>query len=250
MISFRSWLEHEYLYDEPSSSAGGSNSPRTDSRIDRAYAAGALLPKGSSSIFVNDSSKIAKPEFDLKNKRIVLSSYRQPPIATPIKNQDVSVDPYHGGKPTGGIWYSYGNEWIDYAFNNSLGHLRMFVHELFIETSKIVKIHDQKSKEDFEAKYGKKVSNGPYGDLLINWPQVVKDYSGVEVIKNGLTGDTWQTYWDIPSGCIWDQSAIRDSKLLYVYNVKTKRYTRASELGVYAGLSSKSKNPLPPAERK
>ena len=187
---------------------------------------------------------IAPATFSLKGKRIVISKYRNAPIVLPIKNKDISVDSHDGFKPWGGLWYSFGERWIDWASREAPNFLGMFVHEKRIDSDKICKINDSESLEEFEQKYGRETDFGQLKEIRINWPDVVKDYSGVEVSGSGLSRNGWQTYWDIESGCIWDQSGLKDSKLLYVYNVKTKQFVKPDSLGLYAGRSSKIKSSL------
>jgi len=50
--------------------------------------------------------------------------------------------------------------------------------------------------------------------------------------------------WDVESVVIWDSKALKDTKLLFLYDVNKKEYVRPSTLGVYGGLSSKIKSPL------
>jgi len=115
----------------------------------------------------------------------------------------------------------------------------MFVHEINVDYSKIFVINSKQSLSDFEKRYGR-LREG----VLINWPDVARDYSGVEVSGNGFMGMGWQEYWDVASGCIWGQGAIKDTRLLYLYDMKSKRFVKPSDSGVYAGWSSKAKSHL------
>ena len=193
-----------------------------------------------------------------KNKRIVVSAYREPPIVLPLENLDVQEDRWHGRKPFGGLWYAFGNGWILFAESNMPKKLYMFIHEINVNTSNMIILNSEKEVKDFEIKYGwtgesDKQSGGQLSkykgekypkNLWINWQDVIKDYDGIEITGDALHRDKWQEYWDMPSGCIWNKNALKDSKLLYVYDVKTKTYVKPNELGIYAGKSSKIKNPL------
>jgi hypothetical protein len=160
------------------------------------------------------------------------------------------------------MWYAFGSEWIQFAHSSMPLMLYMFIHEIILDTKRIAIINSKESLNTFEKNYGfnfhynqngEKVikkydgENTSYSssEVLINWPDVVKDFDGVEVYGKGLTRNDWQEYWDIPSGCVWNQSAIKDSRLLYLYNIKTKQYVKPESLGIYAGYSSKIKTPLP-----
>lgn len=272
-MSFRNWLEHEYLLDQPS---------KADS-LKRVDATNSFLPKTHTQRWPNPdydpdmpmdfeksimgtppldyqlkhpnwrdkinkelSKDITTPaELSLNNKRIIVSKYRHAPIALPIHNKSVFIDHHDGEKPRGGTWYAFGEKWIEFVNANMPNKIYMFIHQIIINKENVYMMNTSESKRIFEEKYGTNQFPKENPRLLINWPEVVKDYDGIEVSADGLQQYGWQEYWDIPSGCVWRQSGIKDSKLIYVYNIKTNKYVKPSELGIYAGKSSKSKNPLP-----
>ena len=85
-----------------------------------------------------------------KNKRIVVSAYREPPIPMPIKNLDVQQDNWHGRKPIGGLWYAFGNDWIRFTESNMPKKLFMFIHEINVNTSNMIILNSEKERRDFE----------------------------------------------------------------------------------------------------
>ena len=260
-ISFKEFFkEHEYTNDDLNvRSLGNKSHPEVQDRMKAAAA------------FVNTESSKAK--ISLGNRRIVVSKYRQPPIATPIKNQDIKIDHHYGRKPIGGLWYGIGSGWLDFAYNNVPTMIHMFIHELILDTNKIAIINSKASNDNFEKRYGfefyftddgkkgkknfiklndkEKTISEPFDKIhpetLMNWPDVEKEYFGVEISGGGLKSYQWQEYWDLPSGVIWNQSAVKNTRLLYIYNTKTKEYVKPNSLGIYAGNSQSSQNPLPPA---
>lgn len=255
-MNFKKWLESEYARDTLSADLHHQHQDVQD----RIKASSAFIGGQPMSIFYNgnEEEKITPIELP-KNKRIVVSAYRTPPIVQHLGNLDAREDRWHGRKPFGGLWYAFGNSWIDFAHGNMPSRLLMFVHEIYLDTNKIAKINSEKSRKEFEIKYGwvgnsDKQSGGNLSkykgeehprSLWINWQDVMKDYDGVELTDEGLYNQNWSEGWDIPSGCIWNKNALKDSKLLYVYNVKTKNYVKTSELGLYAGKSTKIKNANP-----
>ncbi len=231
MESFKTWLESEYTRDILSYNTDW-NHPDVLDRINASSAFLGGIPRNPTFIDKNlkyppeTRTPIQIPE----NKRIVVSSYRQPPIVTPIKISNVNA-----GKPIGGLWYAFGDGWLYFAHIESPTKINMFIHEIYVNKPKIAMLHTEKDVEDFESKYGQR---------RINWKAVMKDYDGIEITGDALHRDNWQEAWDIPSGCIWNKNGLLDSKLLFVYNVKTKTYVKPDTLGLYAGKSTKIKNPI------
>jgi hypothetical protein len=252
-MNFKQWLESEYARDTFLHSDMDWDHPDIE---DRRKAADNFI-KGDYLDYLKPHEKENIKNLP-KNKRIVVSAYREPPIPMPIKNLDVQEDRWHGRKPIGGLWYAFGNDWIRFTESNMPKKLFMFIHEINVNTSKIAMLQSKKEVKDLEIKYGwtgesDKQSGGQLSkykgekypkNLWINWQDVIKDYDGIEITGDALHRNNWQEYWDVPSGCIWNQNALKDSKLLFVYNVKTKTYVKPNELGLYAGKSSKIKNPL------
>lgn len=213
-MEFKNWLiEHDYLKDDKPGSYEKEN--------DYANALNKFFP-----------GETGGPQINLKNKRIVMSKYRQPPIVMPYKGT-------RGDKPKGGLWYGEGNEWIGFMQYNLPGYIAMFVHEIFINPSRMCIIHDEKTLEDFTWKYRLGADSE-----RIDWDKVVSEFDGIECFGNGFCREDWQYSWDVPSGCIWNAAALKDSKLLSVYDMHNKKFKKANELGVYAGKASKIKNKL------
>lgn len=250
-MNFKLWLESEYTRDTLSKDMDYDH----PDILDRVKAGSAFL--GGFGLDPDERKNIKIINLP-KSKRIVVSAYREPPIATPIKNLDVQENRYHGGKPIGGLWYAFGNDWISFAHSDMPRKLHMFIHEVTVNTQNIIIINSEEDRRNFEIKYGwtgdsDKQSGGTLSkykgemdpqSLWINWKDVQKDYGGFEIHEDALDNNNWNWGWDIPSGCIWNKNALKDSKLLYVYNVKTKTYVKPTELGLYAGKASRIKNPI------
>jgi hypothetical protein len=275
MKSFRQWLEHDYLYDDLDRDILlGSPNQKAQSRLAASQSFFGSIeqvpnPQYDPNMPVDPQSisayppkeyqdqnpnwrqrydqfltkKIA-PQIDLANKRIVLSKYRNPPIAMPISNQSPTQDPHHGRKPFGGLWYAFGNDWIGWS-QQVPERLRMFVHEIVTNKNKMLVLDSKEKTNRFEQDYGIKRDLGNKYEMLIDWPKLSTDYGGIELQLSAMHFIDWQENWDIASGCVWDQSAIADTRLLYVYNVNNNKYVSPRELGIYSGYSSKIRKPLP-----
>lgn len=250
-MNFKLWLESEYTRDTISRDTEWDH-PDIE---DRKKAASAFL--GGFDLDPDERKNIKIINLP-KTKRIVVSAYREPPIPTPLENLDVQENRWHGAKPFGGLWYAFGNDWISFAHSGLPTKLYMFIHEVTVNTQNMIIINSKKDRRDFEIKYGwtgqsDKQSGGFLSkyqgeknpqSLWINWKDVQKDYGGFEIHEDALDNNNWNWGWDIPCGCIWNKSALKDSKLLYVYDVKNKTYVKPNKLGLYAGKSSQARNPI------
>lgn len=275
MKTFRQWLEHEYLYDDldrdirlgqpnqqaqdrlaASQSFFGSTewlpNPQYDPDMPVDPNNLSLHPPKEYQTqnpdwqqrFSQFTTKEIAPQINLANKRIVLSKYRHPPIAMPVLNKSASDDPHHGRKPFGGLWYAFGNNWIGWS-QQVPERLRMFVHEIKINKDKMLILDSKEQTNKFEQDYGMKRDLGQKYEIIIDWSKVSKDYGGIELQRSAMHFIDWQENWDIPSGCVWNQDAVADTKLLYIYDINNKEYVSPRKLGLYSGYSSRVKNPLP-----
>jgi hypothetical protein len=273
MKKFTDWLiEHDYLYDDldknielgrPSSKAKERLAASKDFISSRKtvfnpeydpdipWSLDKSMPQEYKEKYPNWRDKIGQfnqeeipAKVDLGKKRIVLSKYRHPPIALPINNKNISQDHHHGFKPFGGLWYSFGSKWIEWS-EQVPERIRMFLHEIKINPGRVLILRNKEETSLFEKDYGSKKDNGFKYEIIIDWVRFSKDYDGIELQQNALHYIDWQENWDVPSGCIWNKQAIADTRLLYVYDVNSKKYVTPTSLGLYGGYSSKIKKPLP-----
>ena len=120
-----------------------------------------------------------------------------------------------GFKPRG-LWYAMGNEWWDWMEYNMPKWVDdyNFVFKLELHEDMILKLGHDMSLSEFEQKYGIEKYGG---DVVsdINWFKVQLDLMkknkyGIEVIDPfGFIG-SWIRPWDISSGCVWGEKAIKD----------------------------------------
>jgi hypothetical protein len=139
-------------------------------------------------------------------------------------------------KPTGGIWYGCGNSWINWM-TSEMPHLaHPYVHEITVDVSRVYSL---KSQEDYEAftktfGYNKKWDWGGTSHA-IDWREVAKTYAGLECCawydKVG-----WLRAWDVPSGVVWDTSAILKHKLIAQMDRRQKKFVAPdTDWGDYKG---------------
>jgi hypothetical protein len=142
------------------------------------------------------------------------STYKQYPTAQTIevKLEDESDSirlPVGGIKPEG-LWYAFGQSWIDYKLLH--GKLdASFVFELSIDESKIIALRNAQDIQKFNDTYR-------VGDdgKIINWLEVSKQYDGIELVPFDPEYSElhWYQTFDVPSGCIWNLKSIRAVQLV------------------------------------
>lgn len=138
-----------------------------------------------------------------------------------------------GEKPKG-LWYSFGKQWMHFLqdWDESREYLDKTVnkdkniYKLTIDLSKVCALRSKKHIDQFIKKYGQ--MNHVYNIMQINWENVSRDYSGIEIPNyHSLSMRNWHEYdklyyrlyfwlytWDVSSGCVWNKDAIINFKKL------------------------------------
>ena len=138
-------------------------------------------------------------------------------------------------KPAG-LWYGCGTGWLEFASSEFESGLGKYVYKLDIDYSKVLRISEDgqllKFTSEFKAPLrdyekifkgeGKRVSN-------IDWGKVASKYGGIEINPYipGLRLDhrtSWYYGWDVASGCLWNQSALKKLELFAAYDEKKDEY--------------------------
>ena len=127
----------------------------------------------------------------------------------PVSSQKV------GGKPKG-FWYGCDGSWERWAKQEMPKFLGKHNYKVQVDLSKMIVIRDYPQLIFFEKKYGVNVLDKVPGyedmvDVYIDWPRVVKEYSGIEIapyISKARERD-WYFGWDVASGCVWEKSALK-----------------------------------------
>lgn len=160
-------------------------------------------------------------------------------------------------KPNG-FWYSCGDDWLKFLETEMPYELnsKIYVYEVDIDDSKILKMSTASDLDAFTEKYHVKdaakllIPNLSYTKQTIDWDMVAKEYSGVEIcpyIGSRRLQLSWYYGWDVASGCIWNRDAVKSVKLIGA--IKEKR--PVSESQYYHGTTATllpGEYILPPSE--
>lgn len=112
-------------------------------------------------------------------------------------------------KPNG-LWYAVGSSWIDWVKDNMPEWEYDNVFSVELDPSKIIKLSSHDDIMEFTSRYKKNY----HGFIMIDWGKVSQDYSGIEISPYIWKARklNWYYTWDVASGCIWNQDAIKSIK--------------------------------------
>ena len=110
-----------------------------------------------------------------------------------------------------GMWYALGGTWNEFLkhWDHTYAYQNVFYSD--IDYSNILRINTEEKFKKFDEMYNLKGG-------FIDWIRVSQDYKGIEIIpmrSESRLKYFWYYGWDIPSGCIWDTSAIKNSVKIY-----------------------------------
>lgn len=121
-----------------------------------------------------------------------------------------------------GLWYGIGTEWIDWVRFNMPEWESPNLFEIIVDESNILKIETPKELEEFTRAFRDKSPKSlEFNEYVfsINWSAVASFFAGIEISPyhhsmrmNNYT--SWYYTWDVASGCIWDESGIKEIKKL------------------------------------
>lgn len=128
--------------------------------------------------------------------------------------QDLVVEKRDQGvalKPNG-LWYGIGNSWAEWLADSQPNWIRDYVHILEIADN-ILLIDSLEKYHWFNDNYylGKEQFKN------INWPKVAESYAGIQVspyMEDYRFDMLWYYSLDAASGCIWDPSGLKSSRLV------------------------------------
>jgi len=125
-----------------------------------------------------------------------------------------------GDKPEG-LWYACGVEWIDYLQTDGPGweHGARTLISLDLDLPKMAALSTDDDIEQFTQRYGTTDWSGKKGAWFIDWPEVSKNFGGIEICPFPfvLSRDPryrWLYSWSIASGCVWDPAVVRDHDIV------------------------------------
>ena len=136
-----------------------------------------------------------------------------------------------------GKWYSIKHHWVkfwadiesDEDEDKDEYEIKTHLYELKLKQTSLTNLKNPdfnkilvlKTKKDLVS-FGKKYGvNKPNNDtdiffLKLNWNKIVKDFGGIEITVSQTSNirrhpDTsWYSDWDIPSGCIWNTTLVKE----------------------------------------
>lgn len=113
------------------------------------------------------------------------------------------------GKKPDGLWYGFGNEWIDWTETAGQERKGEYVYEVDINGSNILQIKDYSEIVRFTQEYMSSMQIVPGVIFDIDWSRIAAIYDGIEInpyIYQDLLDDKflWYYGWDVASGCIWN----------------------------------------------
>jgi hypothetical protein len=142
-----------------------------------------------------------------KAKRMVMSKISIEKLKFPVYQLNNIVN-----KPEG-LWYGFGSSWVDWVKSEMPGWEGKFYYLLEVNESKILQLKNILQLEAFTEQYG--VQDDllkEFKFFIIDWKKVSKKYSGIEInpyIHEARFKLTWYYPWDVASGCIWKEDAIK-----------------------------------------
>lgn len=137
-----------------------------------------------------------------------------------------------------GFWISYKNDWLISGMDMGIPQDRynkesymyeiQFKNGIFtkslseIKKGKILKISTKNDLINFHNKYKHAVTERKRRYNCINWINVSKDFSGIEIVPYQhslrMTYD-WYYSFDVASGCIWDNAVFKKISLTHTFKV-------------------------------
>jgi len=167
------------------------------------------------------------------NSRVIMNSEKEISFKDQ-PNQSI------GQKPKG-LWYGIGTSWVDWVRSEYPSHEGDYIHLIDVDLNKIKVIKTYKELVEFNKQYSE---GRDFLGEAINWVKVAKTYDGIEIapyIYEGRMEIDWYYNWDVASGCIWRENAIKSIKNLNdkqqdyitVYRGQPKEYDAKSPLGSF-----------------
>ncbi len=114
-----------------------------------------------------------------------------------------------GGKPLG-LWYGFGSSWLDWVESEMPDWRGEYFYYIDVDKNKVLRLSKYTDLLQFTSDYkDRKVEYN-----LIDWQKVAKKYSGIEInpyiYRARLDAKiSWYYTWDVASGCIWKEDAIK-----------------------------------------
>lgn len=160
--------------------------------------------------FENNNGKIDINNFLKRDNKGIIINRNGKIIQNNISNVPFQYKKYNH-KPNG-IWYACGiDTWNKFVENEGLIENRKYKYKYLLEINpaKILFIKNDKDMINFIKKYKPDPVHG------VIWENIAREYSGIEIcpyLHNFRYTQSWYYPWDIASGCIWKNDAIKNVK--------------------------------------
>lgn len=129
----------------------------------------------------------------------------------PITLKNVSPQQEDGWYKPYGLWYGFGNSWINWVRDNVPDWEGTHIYEvIFPNTKNIKKVSNTQDAAEFTKEF--QVGEHPF----LNWQKVAQNYEGIEM-NPYHSNLRWEYPWyfslEVASGCVWNFSRVRLRKL-------------------------------------
>ena len=147
------------------------------------------------------------------NRRIIFSN--SPTIDKNRNFTQAAMNPRRPFQKPIGLWYALGDAWLHFMYTDMDIRLHDYntISYVDIDYADVLRINNLEKFYKFQDTFV--TQNG------VDWNNFSQKYKGIEIIpmfddfrNNGRSKSGWYDQWDIPSGCIWDMSAIKNYKVL------------------------------------
>jgi hypothetical protein len=141
-------------------------------------------------------------------------------IAT-VHSVEQPEEPLH--KPAG-FWWATGTSWLRFCASNYQQKLHPVHYAVeLVPAANIVRLASTAEVADFVREYGGDPEYDGWspvpGIRRVRWAEVARLYQGIEIDDpraHARNEDRWLEYWDVPSGCVWDASAVQSLRPVHV----------------------------------
>lgn len=128
--------------------------------------------------------------------------------------QDVSNKPK-------GLWYACGPQWIEFVAYNLRDRFTgiNYLYRLDVDESRLLHVRSSRQAERLTRELGVPDPEEDPSDLdywRVDWRRVAERYAGFEACPYSRGGSLqWYELLDVPSGVVWDPTAIRGAELVW-----------------------------------
>ena len=138
---------------------------------------------------------------DDRTKRIVMAKSSISKLNFPVEQTKLALSI----KPCG-LWYGFGPSWVEWVESEMPEWKGKYYYKLEVNENKLIQLSTYSDIINFTEKFFDREPG------FIKWKDVAKKYSGIEInpyVHPSKYNVTWYYGWDVASGCIWKEDAIK-----------------------------------------